>query len=360
MSDRAELRIGIIGLGIGRFHASCFAALPGVRIVAVADRSGRRLPGPLGEFAAHYGARPYTLGEEMLAKESLDAVSVCSAPASHRSLVELAAVRGVHVLLEKPMAWSLDDCDAMIEACEKAEVGLHINFPMRQLAVTQKLRQLLSAGDLGTPAMVSAEYVMGPRPVGHWVWSNSGGPICENTCHFVDLLRWLFGPVDEVTAIASNALGVGAPIPDCAAMLLRFRSGALANLVGGAVAAPELGVRPRISLYGAGGQAVADGLHHTLTELRWATRGGQVQTFEDDLVPQPPSTLGPFDRYPLLEAGLVAFIASIRAGDAPFASGEDGRGALEICDAALRSARTCGPQRLSSDAAAPLPRLAAS
>ena len=108
MSDLAELRIGIIGLGIGRFHASCFSALPGVRIVAIADRGGRRLPGPLAEFAAHYGARPYSLGEEMIAEETLDAVSICSPPASHRALVERAAARGMQVLLEKPMAWSLD------------------------------------------------------------------------------------------------------------------------------------------------------------------------------------------------------------------------------------------------------------
>ena len=166
MSDQRELRVGIIGLGIGRFHASCFAALPGVRIVAVADRGGRRLPGPLGEFAAHYGAQPYELGEKMLAEESLDVVSICSPPASHRSLVELAAARGVHVLLEKPMAWSLGDCDAMIDACAKAGVGLQVNFPMRRLGAVQKLQQLLSAGDLGAPAMASADYVMGPRPNG--------------------------------------------------------------------------------------------------------------------------------------------------------------------------------------------------
>jgi predicted dehydrogenase len=350
MSDERELRIGIIGLGIGRFHASCFAALPGVRIVAVADRGGRRLPGPLGEFAAHYGAQPYELGEKMLAEESLDVVSICSPPASHRSLVELAAARGVHVLLEKPMAWSLGDCDAMIDACAKAGVGLQVNFPMRRLGAVQKLQQLLSAGDLGAPAMASADYVMGPRPAGHWVWADSGGPICENACHFIDLLRCLLGPVEEVSAATANALGIGAPIPDCAAILLRFRSGALASLVGGAVATPELGVRPRLSIYGSTGQAVADGLHHTLTQVQWAMRGGATQTFESGLVPAPPSALGPFDRYPLLEAGLVAFIASMREGGAPLASGEEGRATVEICEAALRSARAGRPQRLTPGA----------
>jgi len=351
MSDRAELRIGIVGLGIGRFHASSFAIMPGVRIVAVADRGGRRLPGPLSEFAAHYGARPYELGEEMLSNESLDAVSICSPPASHRSLVELAAARGVHVLLEKPMAWSLVDCDAMIEACERARVGLHLNFPMRRLSAVRKLQHLLSAGDLGVPVMASAEYVMGPRPAAHWVWTDPGGPICENTCHFVDLLCCLFGPIEEVSAVKENALGAGAPIPDCVAMLLRFRSGAFATLVGGAIATPELGVSPRLSLYGTGGEAVAEGLHHTLTQVRWATRDGTVQTFDSGLVPAPPSTLGPFDRYPLLEAGLVEFIMSLRTGGPPFASGEDGRSALETCMAALRSAEVGRPERLEPVAA---------
>ena len=280
MSDLAELRIGIIGLGIGQFHASCFSALPGVRIVAVADRGGRRLPGPLAEFAAHYGARPYSLGEEMIAEETLDAVSICSPPASHRALVERAAARGMHVLLEKPMAWNLEDCDAMIAACATAKVGLHLNFPMRRLAVVKTLRRLLGAGELGKPALASADYVMGPRPPGHWVWTHPAGPIGENACHFIDLLRYLLGQADQVSAVAANALGPGAPAVDCAALMLRFQSGAVANLVGGAIATTELGVSPRLSLYGTAGQAAADGLHHTLTHLRWATRGGAVQTFE--------------------------------------------------------------------------------
>jgi predicted dehydrogenase len=352
VSDRSELKIGVIGLGIGRFHASCFAALPGVRIVAVADRGGRRLPGPLAEFAAHYGARPYALGEEMLAEETLDAVSICSPPASHRALVERAAARGMQVLLEKPMAWSLDDCDAMIAACAKAKVKLHLNFPMRQLAVVKALRRLLGAGDLGKPALASADYVMGPRPLGHWVWSHPAGPIGENTCHFIDLLVYLLGPVVQVSALSANALGPGAPAADCAALTLRFHSGALANLAGGAIASTELGVSPRLSLYGTAGQAAADGLHHTLTHLRWATRGGSVQTLDSGLTPAPPSALGPFDRYPLLEGGLIAFVESLRSGGLPFATGEEGRAVVEICDAALRSAAEAGrPQRLRSNAA---------
>ena len=152
---------------------------------------------------------------------------------------------------------------------------------MRRLAVGEDLATVFYGdGELGKPALASADYVMGPRPPGHWVWTSPAGPIGENACHFIDLLSYLLGQADQVSAVAANALGPGAPAVDCAALMLRFQSGAVANLVGGAIATTELGVSPRLSLYGTAGQAAADGLHHTLTHLRWATRGGAVQTFE--------------------------------------------------------------------------------
>ena len=83
---------------------------------------------------------------------------------------------------------------------------------------------------------------MGPRPPGHWVWTHPAGPIGENACHFIDLLRYLLGQADQVSAVAANALGPGAPAVDCAALMFRFQSGAVADLVGGAIATTELGV----------------------------------------------------------------------------------------------------------------------
>src|SRR5438105_2780199 len=117
MPESRKLRVGIIGLGIGARHASSYALLPNVEIVAMADPAPNRLGTTVEEFCAHYGAKGYSDGYEMLEKEQLDAVSICTQPKLHKPFTEAAAAKGLHVLMEKPMAGTNEDCDAIIAAC---------------------------------------------------------------------------------------------------------------------------------------------------------------------------------------------------------------------------------------------------
>jgi predicted dehydrogenase len=335
------MRLGIVGVGVGRFHANTFAGLPGIEVAALADRSPSRLPVPSHVFADHHDARWYDDGFEMIERERLDVVSVCTSPSTHVELVQAAAARGIHVILEKPMATSLDACDAIAAACEEGGVQLHVALPMRALEPVRRLKALLEGGRLGQPAVVSAEYVMGVRPPGHWVWSDAGSsPLNENTCHTIDLLRYLLGDVVDVQADGGSYLAASEH-PDGAAFVLRFAGGAVASVVGGAVGVDAFGFAPRVSVHGTEGQAVIDGAFHTYDRLRFAGRGdAAVQEQVSTPRPVAPADVPPFEPYPLLVPALEHILRALRGEVRPLATAEDGRAATAVALAVIERAGT--------------------
>ena len=347
MAANRKLRVGIIGLGIGARHASSYALVPEAELVAMADPAPGRLGTTPEEFCAHYGARYYRDGREMIEKERLDAVSICTNPKLHRSLTELAARKGIAVLMEKPMAGTNEDCDAMIEACRRAGVQLHMEFPMRQLAPMVELRRVIDAGTLGTPFMVSCDYVSGLRTPDHWIWVMGDGssPINENTCHGIDCVRYLLGDVDRIYAEADNYIGQGPrSVPDAAAFTMHHRSGAISTLVGGACATNEMETPLRVSLFATEGQAVVDGFRHTFHRLKWANRSGETFEYDWGAPPSFREMVGdPFARYTLLEPAIANFVRDVLAGAPPRATAEDGRQNVEICLAVLDSAKSHRP-----------------
>jgi predicted dehydrogenase len=342
-----KLRVGVVGLGIGARHVTSYALVPEAEIVAIADPAPGRLKTTPEEFCAHYGATYYRDGYEMIEKEQLDAVSICTNPIHHRPLTEAAARMGLHVLMEKPMAGTNEDCDAIVEACRRAGVVLHMEFPMRQLPPMVELKRVLDAGKLGKPFMVSCDYVSGLRTPDHWIWKMGDGssPVNENTCHGIDCVRYLLGDVDRIYAEADNYIGQGPrEVADAAAFTMHHVGGGISSVVGGACATNEMETPLRVALFATEGQAVVDGFRHTFHRLTWANRAGE--TFERDWG-EPPSfrTMldDPFARYTLLEPAIANFVHDVLNNRPPQANAEDGRQNVEICLAVLESARTHRP-----------------
>lgn len=342
MRDQSKLRVGIIGLGIGARHATSYALLPNVEIVAMADPAPNRLGVGLDEFCGHFGAKPYLDGLELLANEKLDAVSICTQPKLHRPFAEAAAARGVHVLMEKPMAGTVEDCDAIVAACKSGGVQLHMEFPMRELAPLVELKRIIDDGGIGRPIMASCDYVSGLRTPNHWIWTMGDGssPINENTCHGIDCVRFLLGDVDRIYAEAENYIGQGAPVPDAAAFTMHHQNGAISTLVGGACATDSLEVPLRISLFATEGQAVVDGSRHTFHRLVWAPRGGEPVE-RDWGVPDGYRQMrgNPYARYPLLEPAIARFVDNVLHERPPASNADDGRQNVRICLAVLESAK---------------------
>lgn len=221
------LRVGVVGLGIGRQHLQCLAARPDVVIAGICDV----VEGAAREQAEVYGSRAYTDYEEMLAEAALDAVSLCTPPALHAPMTEAAAAAGVHVLCEKPMAGTVRDCQRMIAAAEAAGITLMIAQKKRFHPFYAHLKAQ-SEGEWGPVRWASIRFGLG-RVEKDWFWAegDGGGPLVENAVHVFDLLRWLMGEPARVAGFGGTLfLAHRAPQIDAAAVSIEFAAGGVASL----------------------------------------------------------------------------------------------------------------------------------
>ena len=137
------MRVGVIGLaGVGRTHISKWSEI--AELVSVCDLDST----VLAQITESSQINGYTSVEQMLDKEDLQAISICTPPKSHLSITQQAADRGIHVLCEKPMASTVSDCQAMIDICSRQSVVLQIGHKKRFLPAIQRLKEI-SEGDLG-------------------------------------------------------------------------------------------------------------------------------------------------------------------------------------------------------------------
>ena len=127
------MRVGVIGLaGVGRTHISKWSEI--ADLVSVCDLDST----VLAQITESSQINGYTSVEQMLDKEALQAISICTPPKSHLSITQQAADRGIHVLCEKPMASTVSDCQAMIDICSRQSVVLQIGHKKRFLPAIQR------------------------------------------------------------------------------------------------------------------------------------------------------------------------------------------------------------------------------
>jgi UDP-N-acetyl-2-amino-2-deoxyglucuronate dehydrogenase len=145
-------RTGLVGCGkVGHTHAAALAALADSQFAAVCDRNADRAQG----FAAQYGVTPYTDVRQMVEREKLEVVLVCTPHPAHAAPAVAAMQAGAHVLVEKPMATSLADCDAMMAAAQTSGVLLSVISQRRLYAASQRVKSAIDAGKIGQPILGS-------------------------------------------------------------------------------------------------------------------------------------------------------------------------------------------------------------
>ncbi len=236
------LRVGVIGLGIGRSHVRGYQEHPAASVVAVADLD----PAKLEENANLYGVPlRYETAERMLAEAELDVVSVCTPNAFHKPLTIAALEAGCHVLCEKPMALNAADGEAMIAAAERAGRRLMINFSFRFNAQAVALKKRVEAGMLGRVYFGRTLWHRRRGVPGFGGWFglkelSGGGPLIDLGVHRLDLALWLMGhPEPEwvvgntwnaLTAPVAAAEGKPFDVEDFAAAMIRFRDGSMLEL----------------------------------------------------------------------------------------------------------------------------------
>ncbi len=229
---RRPLRVGVIGLGLaGAVMVPALHRHPRARLVAAADRSA-----VLRErFERDTGLPSHDDAAALLARPDVDAVYIATPHQFHREHVELAARHGRHVVVEKPMALSIQDCDAMIEACQRAGVTLVVGHTHAFDPPVQEIRRIAASGTLGALAMLSmwnfTDFLYRPRRPEELDTTQGGGILFNQVPHHVDIARFIAG--SEVATVRAYAavLDPTRPTEGCSTTMLGFRSGAVASMV---------------------------------------------------------------------------------------------------------------------------------
>jgi len=191
---RQELRIGVIGLGrAGSGMLTALAQHPNVQVTAAADL----YPQHLEKFKSEFGGEAYKNAADLCSSNSVDAVYIATPHALHVEHFLMAAEAGKHAIVEKPMALSMDDCDAMIAASERLGVHLIVGHTASFNPVVQKMRQLVVEKEFGELAFMSAtaytDFLYRPRRPEELVSKLGGGIMYNQIPHQVDAIRFIAG-----------------------------------------------------------------------------------------------------------------------------------------------------------------------
>jgi myo-inositol 2-dehydrogenase / D-chiro-inositol 1-dehydrogenase len=225
-----SLRLGLVGAGwIARDHVAALTKFEGVELAAVCDLQRTR-----AEHLAPPGTRAYERWEDLLERERLDALWVCTPPLAHREPAVAALEQGVHVFLEKPIARAREDAEAIVATAERSGLVCAVGYQWHATEVLDDLVETLRGQDV---SLVLGRSV-GPTASRPWFLSreDGGGNILERGSHQIDLVRMIAGEVAHVQAAASEVLlaqGEGeerGDIEDAATLVLHFVNGALGTI----------------------------------------------------------------------------------------------------------------------------------
>ncbi len=321
------LQFAIIGCGrIAPRHAQSLVDLrTSAKLVAVADVIESRAI----HLAQQFGAQPLTDYRRVLERKDIDVVCICVPSGLHAQIGIEAAQHGKHVVVEKPMALSLADADALIQACERAGVTLTVVLQNRYNPPMQDLKRLVDSGQLGRLLLGNAT-VRWYRPQSYYEdgWHGTramdGGALMNQSIHHIDALQWLMGDVDSVFAYGAT-LAHRMECEDVGVAVWRFASGALGVVEGSTVTWPE-NLEGSVAIFGERGSVKVGGTALNRRVL-WKVEGQLEQ--ERHLISaeavDPPSVYGTSHR-----AVLADTIAAIHDGRLPQTHGHEGRRSLAL------------------------------
>lgn len=231
MVDAAPLRLGVAGLGRAfSVMLPTFTRHPAVRLVAAADTRAEARK----RFADEFSAKAYDTVAALCADPAVDAVYVATPHQFHREHATQAARAGKHLLIEKPMALTIEDCTAITDAARRAGVHVVVGHSHSFDAPVRHLRKLVESGAFGQVRMMNAlnytDYLYRPRRPEELDTSKGGGAVFNQAAHQVDMVRLIAGaPVRSVRAL-TGSWDAKRPTEGAYATLLTFANGAFASL----------------------------------------------------------------------------------------------------------------------------------
>ncbi len=331
MADR--LRVAVIGVGaMGANHVRVLSELPEAELVAVADLDETRLP--------HDGSvRAYRDYRELLAEERLDAVSIAVSTRRHLEVALACIERGVPVLVEKPLAADVEECERLRDAAEAAGVPVVVGHVERFNPAVQELKRRLDAGELGRVLQVRARRV-GP----FYQRGRDVGVVHDLATHDIDVFRHLLRcEVERVQAETKR--GLRTEYEDALIGLLRFEDGVVGALEVNWLTPVKV---RELTVLGERGLFVVDLLSQ---ELRFYQ--SDMGEAPDDGEGRPELAVFPDPGQAPLRAELAAFLRMARRLEPPPVSAADAIATMRVAEALVESARRGEAVRLTVGRAVP-------
>lgn len=352
-----KIKTAIIGCGkVSHLHAAALQQGSNTELTAIYSRSMKKAK----EFADKYGILAFDDIDRMIREAGIESVVVCTPHPFHADAVIMAAGAGAHCLVEKPLASSLQDCDAMIQACKENRVKLGVVSQRRFYAPVQRLLKAIGEGKIGIPALGTIQ-MLGWRDKVYYdsdewrgTWKMEGGGVLVNQApHQLDIFQWLMGPIDEVFGVWRNLNHPYIEVEDTAVAILKFKNGAIGNLIVSNSQKP--GIFGKVHVHGSNGASVGV-----------QTDGGAMFIAGMSSIAEPPvndlwtvpgeenlleswkkedsdffNSINAMEYYMKLQN--EDFANAILNDRQPLVSGEDGRITVEIFTAIYRSTRDNRP-----------------
>jgi predicted dehydrogenase len=349
----SPLRFAVVGAGvIGTVHAHSLTALPGsAELVSVVDIQADKAEA----LASKYGAQDFSSDlAATLARDDIEAVTVCTPSGLHAEVAVAALDAGKHVVIEKPIDVSLAAADRILAAEAKSGKTATVISQHRFDRSTQRVLKAIGDGALGriTSGIASHAWWRGQSyyDSGEWrgTWAlDGGGAIMNQTVHTINLLLTAVGTPVEVFAYTGCLAHERIEVEDTAVAVVKFASGALGIIHGTTAAYP--GLDARLSVYGTQGSAVISDdelvfLHEThgaAAEIAMSDKTGENQVTPDDKLGPDDVGLGKAHT-----AQLADFIHAVRTGGTPRVTTQDARTTLAVILGLYESAATGMPVRL--------------
>jgi predicted dehydrogenase len=357
------VRTALIGCGkVGQIHAAALCALPESEFVAVCDRAAERA----AAFAERHGVRGYSDVRTMIRDAGVQAVTVCTPHPLHAGPVIEAAEAGVHSLVEKPLAASLADCDAMLAATRKAGVRLGVVSQRRLYEPVLRMKAALDAGKIGAPVLGVFQmyswrdeaYYRSDAWRGQWA-TEGGGVLVNQSPHHLDLLRWFMGDIDELSGCWANLNHPYIEVEDTALAMIRFKSRGLGSIVTSLSQRP--GLHSKIHVHGASGASVGVETDRGATFVAGVSAIAEPPLNDLWTIPGEEHLLSRFqaeDRARFAQVNATThyhtlqiqdFLRAVLEERPPLVTGEDGRAVVEMFTAVYRSNRERRPIKFPLD-----------
>ncbi|MBS4538833.1 Gfo/Idh/MocA family oxidoreductase [Clostridium sp. D2Q-11] len=343
-----KLRFAILGCGrISKKHAEAIANNHReVELIAVCDHKDKKMEATIDKYYEilsinksniNNNIKKYLDYKEMLKDESIDVVAIATQSGYHAKITIDCLNRGKHVIVEKPMALSLEDAEEMISTSRKKNLKLTVCYQNRFNPPIQKLRKAIEEKRFGKIVNGTAR-ILWNRDDNYYkqsdwrgTWELDGGALMNQCIHNIDLLQWMLGgKVDRVYANTGNFLR-NIEAEDFGVIIIRFQNEAIGMVEGSVCVYPE-NLEETLSIFGEKGTAVIGGIAVNKIET-WNFE--DKENIESDVENQEIYTTGVYGdgHTPLFKDTIDA----IKQDREPYITGEEGKKSLEIVLAAYKS-----------------------